>query len=100
MRYVCPRLEVWMDIYEKTKCIVPGSPPPCPPTPDQWAASTDEEKSTKWELTMTWLEEYDLDHYFQPGEGDWYVTAVQYINRGNGTANPFPYGKDPLLNKN
>jgi hypothetical protein len=101
MRFVCPKLDAWVELYEKIdgllkKLDVPDIPPPTPLTFDEWSSFTDDEKEEQWMLFFGWLETRQLEFLADFADEEWYVTGVQYIDNGGSSSLP-PYGKDPLF---
>jgi hypothetical protein len=97
MRFVCPKLEVWFEIYSKAKALIPSSCPPPPPCTDRWSSLSDEAKQLKWSLMVNWLESHGIECFVEElCDSDWYITGVQYINN-DPRINPCPYGRDPRL---
>lgn len=103
MRFVCPKLELWVALYimmneEWTEAGCPGLPPPIPPTTDTWASTTDDEKEHMWVVMLEWLNGLDVKAWIDFVDSDWYVTRVEYIDKFCSSKHS-PYGSDPLLKR-
>jgi hypothetical protein len=100
MRFVCPKLEVWSELYRninkvwrKVGCI--GAPPPVPPSSDAWASLSDDEKEYKWGRMFSWLEQNDAEELAWFSDAEWYVVGAQYIDQPDSSRHS-PYKINPF----
>jgi hypothetical protein len=101
MRFICPKFDAWVEIYEQAdqllkRCGVRDVPPPVPPTFEEWASITDEEKELQWNLLFGWLEARHIESLADIGEENWYVSGVQYVVQDERLGHG-PYGRDPRV---
>ena len=101
MRYVCPKLDAWVELYERInealkRCCEPDiPPPPAPPTFEEWSSFSDDEKEIHWMLLFGWLEARQAESLADFSDEEWYITGAQYIN-DDGSFKHFPFPRDPL----
>lgn len=103
MRFVCPKLKVWVGYHRRANRIwkkagSPGTPPPIPPTMDMWASLADDDKEDEWALMLAWLTGHDAEEVADFPDCDWYVTGAEYIEELC-IFRHSPYGRDPLLSE-
>lgn len=101
MRFVCPRLDVWVSLYSDARNVWEkagslGIPPPSPPTMDMWASLSDDDKEHEWACMFSWLEQHEAEEWANFPDCDWYVVGAEYIDQPTASAHS-PYGRDPLL---
>jgi hypothetical protein len=98
MRFVCPKLEIWICYYRKIKKCwrgigEPWPPPPVPPRRKVWLSLSDDVKEWEWNLMLQWLEEHGAADFLCLSDEDYYIVDAQYIE----PVPRLPYGKDPSL---
>jgi hypothetical protein len=83
MRFVCPKFDAWVELYEEInrllkKCSASDIPPPAPPTFEEWLSFSDDEKALQWSFLYGWLEARELEFLADLGDEEWHLTGVQY----------------------
>ncbi len=100
MRFVCPKLEVWSELYERIDQICTnagclGVPPPVPASPGAWASLSNDDKEHEWALMFSWLEEHHALFLADFADAEWYVAGAQYVDEPDSSSHS-PYKLDPF----
>ena len=86
MKFVCPKPQPWLAVYDSLKAAWEtagsnGPPPPFPLILNGWMFSSDFDKHARWIDTIKWAEDHSLSHHIKELKADDKYEVREFSNR-------------------